>query len=681
MSKKRWLMTSTLLLSLATTASLALAQLRPLPKIAPKVEVRPTAVERPHMAEARMVTPTPAVLESLAKAVDKPNVEVGIEPLEDGAIVYHPVAGKTGLDAATAQVSIVLGIKNKESKTIKLKQISLSTTGADKSFSMAKDIGAGATYGWQNNREYHQAGDILYLSSPIPNSIEIKLVFDGYSAPVKITKSLKPYGKSFTPPFKASDLAKDEVWEGGSTHGGGSQAFAYDLGVHGYSNGWSGTKAGKDRSENANFRVWGKPIYAMADGEVVGFLNDCPNNWKPDPDDAGMQKQKDELWGTYTNGGSGNHLYIQHGDVVALYAHMQKGSITSKFLTKGAKVKKGEKLGLAGNSGNSTAPHLHVHLRKETSPETGPFRPLIFKDAYAIYKTAYTSPKSNVNWSKLAGHGIPGYVGDRSYIWPSPTHPYCEYAPGAAVARHGVTNASYQEVFDSIWTCGSRPTWVDGFEAGGKTYFNVIFQAEDAPWVARHNLSAADYQAEFDKWGQAGYRLANVDSYMNNGKVRYAAVWTLKSGPALTAYHGVDDETHQSKFEELTKAGWAPVNVSAVMPDGKRQITALYQKADVNGLYARHAMTPSQYQGYFDEYHKKGFKLVYLNGYDKAGSPLLSAIWYGKTPFGGYIAKHDLTGSSYQTEFDAQGAAGFSTRAVTGYDKNGSARYGALWVK
>jgi murein DD-endopeptidase MepM/ murein hydrolase activator NlpD len=42
-----------------------------------------------------------------------------------------------------------------------------------------------------------------------------------------------------------------------------------------------------------------------------------------------------------------------------LYAHLQAGSIKVK---EGDRVKRGDLLGLVGNSGNTSAPHLHFHV-------------------------------------------------------------------------------------------------------------------------------------------------------------------------------------------------------------------------------------------------------------------------------------------------------------------------------
>ncbi|MBE0648919.1 MAG: M23 family metallopeptidase [Bacteroidales bacterium] len=59
-------------------------------------------------------------------------------------------------------------------------------------------------------------------------------------------------------------------------------------------------------------------------------------------------------------GGYGNQVVIDHDySYTTLYAHM------SKILVKnGEKVKRGQVIGLVGNTGKSTAPHLHYEIRK-----------------------------------------------------------------------------------------------------------------------------------------------------------------------------------------------------------------------------------------------------------------------------------------------------------------------------
>ena len=57
--------------------------------------------------------------------------------------------------------------------------------------------------------------------------------------------------------------------------------------------------------------------------------------------------------------GYGTHIRLRHDDQsMTIYAHL-----TKSYVSKGNKVKAGQRIGLTGNSGDSSAPHLHFEYR------------------------------------------------------------------------------------------------------------------------------------------------------------------------------------------------------------------------------------------------------------------------------------------------------------------------------
>ncbi len=84
----------------------------------------------------------------------------------------------------------------------------------------------------------------------------------------------------------------------------------------------------------------GNPIYAIARGTVAGV---------------------DSI-----DGSLGHHLVIKHkidGETVySVYAHMQEGSTSLKV---GDEVQQGDKIGKIGQTGQVTAPHLHLALSRD----------------------------------------------------------------------------------------------------------------------------------------------------------------------------------------------------------------------------------------------------------------------------------------------------------------------------
>src|SRR5437660_732921 len=100
-----------------------------------------------------------------------------------------------------------------------------------------------------------------------------------------------------------------------------------------------------------NYTCYGADVLAVADGKVVGMLNDLDDQKPgklPDPDTITIDTV------------DGNHVALDiGGGYFAFYAHLQKNSVTMHV---GDQVKKGAVLGKLGNSGNTSGPHLHFHV-------------------------------------------------------------------------------------------------------------------------------------------------------------------------------------------------------------------------------------------------------------------------------------------------------------------------------
>ena len=64
------------------------------------------------------------------------------------------------------------------------------------------------------------------------------------------------------------------------------------------------------------------------------------------------------------SGGYGNLIRIRHSNgYVTCYAHLN-----SRYVAVGDKVSKGQMIGRAGSTGNSTGPHLHFEIRYNGTP-------------------------------------------------------------------------------------------------------------------------------------------------------------------------------------------------------------------------------------------------------------------------------------------------------------------------
>jgi len=95
---------------------------------------------------------------------------------------------------------------------------------------------------------------------------------------------------------------------------------------------------------------------------------------------------------------------------------------------------------------------------------------------------------------------------------------------------------------------------------------------------------------------------------------------------------------------------------------------------------ARHGLSSNQYQAEFTRLTGEGFRLVSVTGYQRNGKARYAAIWR-KSPGAPQLARHGLSGAAYQQAFTANAKAGFRLVHVTGYEVAGQDRYAAIWEK
>jgi hypothetical protein len=136
------------------------------------------------------------------------------------------------------------------------------------------------------------------------------------------------------------------------------QRWAYDLAVA--KNGK--THAG-DGSRLEDHYCYGLPVLAPAEGKVVAVLGDMPD-------------QPVGVGGGVPAGGNQVVLEVAPKQFLFL-CHLARGTIT---VNAGDQVTQGQPLAKVGNSGNTSQPHLHIHLQDTARPHFGEGIPLYFHD-------------------------------------------------------------------------------------------------------------------------------------------------------------------------------------------------------------------------------------------------------------------------------------------------------------
>jgi hypothetical protein len=140
----------------------------------------------------------------------------------------------------------------------------------------------------------------------------------------------------------------------------------------------------------ANYHIYGKPVLAVADGTVVGTRNDL-NDQVPGALPANIPL--DEADGNFVVLDIGSGFFVN-------YAHMRRGSVRVKL---GDKVRRGDQIGEVGNTGNSSAPHMHLHVQDGPDPLKSDGLPYVF-DSFAI---AGVDEAGTEDFDKAETTGVP----------------------------------------------------------------------------------------------------------------------------------------------------------------------------------------------------------------------------------------------------------------------------------
>jgi hypothetical protein len=125
--------------------------------------------------------------------------------------------------------------------------------------------------------------------------------------------------------------------------------YSYDIGI--FDTNDQTFKDPNKMDKNKNFYGWGQDVLAISDGEVI-FIDDHFE------DNFGQTANPN------STGANVVVIYNKTSDFYHLYAHFQQNQISVGLHQM---ISPGDKLGLLGNSGGSSEPHLHVGICRRDS--------------------------------------------------------------------------------------------------------------------------------------------------------------------------------------------------------------------------------------------------------------------------------------------------------------------------
>ena len=165
-----------------------------------------------------------------------------------------------------------------------------------------------------------------------------------------------------------------------------------------------------------DFYSWGAEVLSPVAGEIVSTIDSFPDN---------------PLGTKDTKNPAGNHVIIKADEHTFVFlAHMQKGSIKVKT---GDHVDAGQVLGLCGNSGNTTAPHIHMHIQEAPTFNEGAGQNPIF---HAIDVDLTGKHFAQVDWPVIRGLFVEQNEPDNASVPATKAATTAADTPAAPIARN-----------------------------------------------------------------------------------------------------------------------------------------------------------------------------------------------------------------------------------------------------
>ncbi|HVQ10134.1 MAG TPA: M23 family metallopeptidase [Allosphingosinicella sp.] len=319
----------------------------------------------------------------------RPDLKVDILPSQDGKVYYLPLAPQSRDHEERLKIAVRLKITHQDADhpqlTITRIVFSYPGTGLDEREMLRVPqyihpdggvLALGDTATWSNgsvklankDKAYNQ----VYLDRPAPQRLRISVHCAETDAPWSDLFDLIPWRpvseRALLLPFALVDLADDEYivtsarhWYNGQHNG--TQIYAHDISIQARVNGeWTRTYSGT-ATRNRDIRVFGRPVRAMGDGEVLDVVQQGPDN----PYDKELAAA------------AANYVWVRYGTLDVKYSHLREDSIA---VSPGRRVRAGQKLAEAGNSGNTGgSPHLHMECRTHSGHT---LRGFVFRNTWQL---------------------------------------------------------------------------------------------------------------------------------------------------------------------------------------------------------------------------------------------------------------------------------------------------------
>lgn len=258
----------------------------------------------------------------------------------------------------------------------------------------------------------------------------------------------------------------------------------------------------------------------------------------------------------------------------------------------------------------------------------------------------------------------------------------------------------------------------------------ILFAASLAPTgvgqvVAYHDRTSAQHQTQFSSLSRQGYRVVTMSIYGTAASPRYAAVWRRRGGPAFVGFHDATASVYQRFVNQYCPLGYVPTALTATGSGTNARFAGFFERTNTP-CYIRHGLTLGQFNDECSSARSNGWRIRTVDVYGTSRSrryivsfvrsdasqtwcnsgsassyqthfsaftsgharPQMVAfsdsnrfvsVWTNDR-IGTWVARHNMTSSSYQSYVDTYGQRGMYPISLAASGSGSSRRFAAIWA-
>lgn len=203
-------------------------------------------------------------------------------------------------------------------------------------------------------------------------------------------------------------------------------------------------------------------------------------------------------------------------------------------------------------------------------------------------------------------------------------------------------------------------------------------------YACSFELTHSEYQSRYDDLSSDGYRLVMVDGFRSGNSLRYGGIWVRDMASVITrARHGLTSSEYQTEYDDLRARGHALIGVTGLSSPSGSTVTnfaAVWNDGSWRGHHTHHNMTSSEYQDQFDDYADDGYYLTYVTGYARDGSSRYAAIWSSYNDRD-QKCRHNVASADYQTVYDDLKDDDYRIVHVSAHESSEGTTFAGIWKK